>query len=154
MSSGNPSKDTKGRFSEILRRVYHFHRILPTSYYAHDVVLVEKHALGGFADIHRGKYAGQSVRVKAFRMQNAMSTELVKHVRTFTISEDAGSDALLNRGSTLKLYDGNTSRIRIYYRSLGSRRCRPRFLSLAPGCQMAPSSSIPKEMRVQTDCSW
>ena len=69
------------------------------------MVSVEKYALGGFADIRRGQFVGQSVRIKSFRVKAARNTELTEHVRTLTISEEADSDTLLNRGSTLTLYD-------------------------------------------------
>ena len=106
MSSENVGKDSKDRFSKILCRVCRYYGSLPTSYYAHNVVPVgdKPHTLGGFANIHKGQCSGQPVRIKAFRTQSAVNTDLIKHVRVPTISDDAGSDALLYRGSIMKLY--------------------------------------------------
>ena len=97
------------RFFKILRQVYHSHDILPTSYYAHKVVLVENCPLGRFADIHKGECAGQSVCARALGCR----LELIKRIRNLVISEESNSDTLPNGGSPMKLYGGNTSRIRL-----------------------------------------
>ena len=156
MSSENVGSDSKERFSKILVWFCRFHNTLPPSYYARNFVAVEdgSRALDGFANIYKGQYSGQPVRIKALRTQNALNTGLIKYVRISTISDDPGSDALPYRNSIMKLYGGNTSHTRIYCPSSGSRRRRPRFPSSALGCQTVTSSSILKERGGLIDYSW
>ena len=103
MSSENVGRGSKDRFSKIISWVCRFHNTLPASYYAHNVVSVGDipHALGGFANIHKGQCSGQPVRIKAFRTQNAMNTDSIKHVRIPTISDDAG----LRHSTLQRLYN-------------------------------------------------
>lgn len=118
VSSENVGQDSKERFSGILRQVCHVYDVLPPAYCAPGVISLERYAPGGFADIYKGQYAGKPVRIKAFRRQNTTSTKLTRRVRILTVwRKQAQTLPYFNRGSTVKVYDGNTSHIQMCYPS-------------------------------------
>lgn len=80
MSSKNITQCSKERFSRVLCQTCSSHRILPASYSVPDVMSIELHKTGSFADIYKGQHEENPVRLKVLRKQTERNMELIKSV--------------------------------------------------------------------------
>ena len=153
-SSENVKQDLKGRCFGILCKVCRSHNVLPASCIALDVVSVEKHPSSGFVDIYKGQHAGNPVRIKVFRTRTTRNLEDIKRVCILAVSGEVNFNVILNRGSTVRLWGGNTFHTRTCCPFSGFRRHRAHFVSLALGCQMGTLLSTSNEIRVSIGYCW